>query len=139
MGISLLCIDSGRGEETPIEATYALETSNLLRYQCYDCYQYKVGSTNCTNCLPCRTVDDRTSLYGVQSESCYVEHFVGFVVDESSEYNGQPYIEWTRSGSNNPASLPEFKALDDKCDRIDKLKQVGNVWGNGGKVNVRGC
>ena len=48
-------------------------------------------------------------------------------------------VEWTRSGSNNPASLPRFKALDDKCDRIDKLKQVGNVWGNGGKANVRGC
>ena len=43
--------------------------------------------------------------------------------------------EWTRSGSNNPASLPEFKDITEDCIEIERTARVGNLWeGNGGQV-----
>ena len=42
--------------------------------------------------------------------------------------------EWTRSGSNNPDSLPEFKDITEDCEEIERTARVGNLWENGGQV-----
>ena len=74
-----------------ITTKFSITNNNLLRYDCYDCFERRLNDTRCENCVPnCRTVNENfTDIYVRKTKTCYFEYFVALINDTSTDYNGQ--------------------------------------------------
>jgi len=113
----------------------------LLRYDCYDCFEWRLNDTRCENCVPnCRDVNENfTDIYVRKTKTCYFEYFVALINDSSTDYNGQicKYVcvssciifepldyEWSRSGTDYPQDRPKDGSFS-KIVTVD-LRQIDN-------------